>query len=54
MKKGKNPLVSEEKMTIRANLNNLEPGDSVKEHRIIETANTTLASEELKQQNENL
>jgi hypothetical protein len=40
-------------MNIRANLNNLEPGDSVNEHRAIETANLMLASEELKQQNDN-
>ena len=54
MKKEKKPLVSEEKMTIRANLNNMEPGDSVKEHRTIETANLILADEEIKQQNNNL
>ena len=41
-------------MTIRANLNNLEPGDSVNEHRAIETANLILTSEEIKQQNNNL
>ncbi len=54
MKKKKKQLVNEEEMTIRANLNNLEPGDSVNEHRAIETANLILASEEIKQQNNNL
>lgn len=52
MKKKKN-LVSEDYMKIRANLNNLEPGDSVKEHRTIETANISIASDEIQQQNDN-
>ncbi|WP_205439598.1 hypothetical protein [Peribacillus alkalitolerans] len=50
----KKPLVSEEQMTIEANLNNLEPGDSVNEHRALETGNIILAGEEIRQQNENL
>ncbi len=54
MKKKENQLVNEEEMTIRANLNNLEPGESVNEHRAIETANLILTSEEIKQQNNNL
>ena len=54
MKKKKNQLVNDEEMTIRANLNNLEPGDSVNEHRAIETANLIQTSEEIKQQNNNI
>ncbi|WP_170110109.1 hypothetical protein [Peribacillus acanthi] len=50
----KKPLIDEEKMTIQANLNNLEPGDSVNEHRAMESGNIILAGEEIRQQNENL
>lgn len=53
MKKQKN-LINEEDITTQANLNNLEPGNSVDEHRRIETANLILTSEEIKQQNNNL
>ncbi|MBP0725342.1 hypothetical protein J5Y03_09085 [Bacillus sp. RG28] len=53
MKKDKN-LISKEQMTITANLNNLEPGDSVDKHRAIEAGNIILAAEEIKQQNNNL
>lgn len=41
-------------MTIQANLNNLEPGNSVDKQRKLETANMILAGEEIRQQNENL
>lgn len=54
MKKKKNQMVNEEDTTIQANLNNLEPGESVDEHRRIETANLILTSDEIKQQNNNL
>lgn len=54
MNKRKTPLKTDEEMIIRANLNNLEPGDSVKEQRIIETANINLAHDEIQQQNNNL
>ena len=54
MNKKKKPLINEEQMKIDANLNNLEPGESVNVHREIETANITLAGEEIKQQNDNL
>jgi hypothetical protein len=54
MDKKKKPLIDEEQMTIEANLNNLEPGDSVNEHRALETGNIILAGEEIRQQNENL
>jgi hypothetical protein len=53
MEKDKN-LISKEQMTITANLNNLEPGDSVDKHRAIEAGNIILAAEEIKQQNNNL
>jgi hypothetical protein len=54
MNKKKNAFVNDEQMTIQANLNNLEPGESVNEHRKIETGNIILAGEEIRQQNENL
>jgi hypothetical protein len=53
MDNNKKPLISEKQMTIEANLNNLEPGDSVNEHRALETGNIILAGEEMKQQNNN-
>lgn len=54
MKSRKNPLVNEDEMKIRANLNNLEPGDSVNEHRVMETGNLIQAHDEIQQQNNNL
>jgi len=54
MEKKKKPVVNEAELTIRANLNNLEPGDSVKEHRTVETGNLILAEKEIGQQNNNL
>lgn len=54
MKESKKAIVNEEEMKIRANLNNLEPGDSVNEQRALEKANLMLTSEEIKQQNNNL
>ncbi|HEY4553708.1 MAG TPA: hypothetical protein VIG80_10975 [Bacillaceae bacterium] len=54
MKEKKNPIVDEEKMRIQANLNNLEPGDSVNEHREKETGNMITGAEEIKQQLNNL
>jgi hypothetical protein len=48
------PIRNEEQMKIQADLNNLDPGHSVDEHRKIETANIILAGEEIRQQNENL
>ncbi|MEH6937771.1 hypothetical protein V7056_07895 [Bacillus sp. JJ664] len=54
MDKKKKPLHLEEELKITADLNNLEPGESVNEHRTIETANIILAGEEIKQQNNNL
>lgn len=54
MDKKKKPLNNEEHLTIQANLNNLEPGESVNEHRAVETGNIILAGEEIKQQNNNL
>ncbi|WP_154669813.1 hypothetical protein [Bacillus niameyensis] len=50
----KKTLVDPVKMLIRANYNNLEPGDSLDKHRAIETTNIDLAEEEINQQNENL
>lgn len=54
MKKGKNPAVNEEQILIQANLNNIEPGDSVDKLRALENANEIQANEEIKQQNNNL
>lgn len=54
MTKKKKSIVNEGKMRIMADLNNLEPGESVNEHREFETANILLAGEEIKQQNNNL
>ncbi|WP_176525770.1 hypothetical protein [Bacillus sp. AFS001701] len=54
MSKKNKPIRSEEQMKIQADLNNLDPGHSVDEHRKIETANIILAGEEIRQQNENL
>ena len=54
MTKKKKSLVSDEDMLMRANLNNLEPADSVHEHRQLETGNLILTTDEIKQQNENL
>lgn len=54
MSKKKKSIVNEGKMRIMADLNNLEPGESVNEHREFETANILLAGEEIKQQNNNL
>ena len=54
MRKERRSIKNEEELNIRANLNNLEPGDSVKEHRTIETANLILAHDEIQQQNNNL
>ena len=54
MKKKVNQVVNDEEMTLRANLNNIEPGDSVNEHRSKETANLIIASDDIKQQNNNL
>lgn len=54
MSKRKKSVVNEEKMKITANLNNLEPGNSVNEHRQIESGNIILAGEEIRQQNNNL
>lgn len=54
MKKAKNPVVNEEQMTIQANLNNLEPGNSVNKLRALEDANEIQAHDEIQQQNNNL
>ncbi|MEK3889932.1 hypothetical protein [Bacillus sp. FSL K6-3431] len=54
MKKKLNASIDEEKMKVQANLNNLEPGDSVNEHRAFETANLIQARKEIEQQNNNL
>jgi hypothetical protein len=54
MNKKNKPLISEEQLTITANLNNLEPGDSVNEHRNMEAGNIILAEKEIGQQNNNL
>ncbi|GIN74691.1 hypothetical protein J14TS2_51660 [Bacillus sp. J14TS2] len=55
MKKNKQKtIINQEDMTIRANLNNLEPGDSVNKERTLETANSKLAKDEIQQQNNNL
>lgn len=54
MEKKKKPVVDEAKLNIRANLNNLEPGDSVNEQRTLETTNAFLAEKEIGQQNNNL
>ncbi|MFD4703274.1 hypothetical protein ACFWM3_00275 [Gottfriedia sp. NPDC058432] len=54
MSKKDKPLINEEQMKIQADLNNLDPGHSVDEHRKIETTNIILAGEEIRQQNENL
>ncbi len=54
LSKKNKPLINEEQMKIQADLNNLDPGHSVDEHRKIETANIILAGEEIRQQNENL
>lgn len=50
----KQQVVDPVKMLIRANYNNLEPGDSLDEHRAIETTNIDLAEKEINQQKENL
>ncbi|GIN57861.1 hypothetical protein [Lederbergia ruris] len=47
-------IINQEEMTAQANLNNLEPGDSVNEQRNLETANSELAKDEIQQQNNNL
>jgi len=52
--KEKKPLVNEEQMKITANLNNLEPGDSIDKHRAFEAGNIILSEGEIKQQNNNL
>ena len=54
MKNRKNPVVNEKEMNIQANLNNLEPADSVNKHRALETGNLILARDEIQQQNDNL
>lgn len=54
MNKRKNPIKNDEELIIRANLNNIEPGDSVNKQRTLETANIDLAQEEIQQQNNNL
>ncbi len=54
MKKKNNPIVNEEEMILHANLNNLEPGDSVDEHRAFERGNLIQAAKEIGQQNNNL
>ncbi|MCJ7843333.1 hypothetical protein MUB24_21135 [Lederbergia sp. NSJ-179] len=53
-KNKKKTLIDQEEMLRQANLNNLEPGDSVEEHRSIETANIQIAEDEIGQQNNNL
>ncbi|MBP1916521.1 hypothetical protein [Lederbergia galactosidilytica] len=47
-------FINQEEITTQANLNNLEPGDSVDEQRTVETANSHLAKDEIQQQNNNL
>ena len=42
MKKEKRSLKNEEELNIQANLNNLEPGDSVNKQRALETGNLIL------------
>ena len=54
MKKEKRSLKNEEELNIQANLNNLEPGDSVNKQRALETGNLILAHDEIQQQNDNL
>ena len=54
MKKEKRSIKNEEELNIQANLNNLEPGESVNEHRAVETGNLFLARDEIQQQNNNL
>lgn len=50
----KKSSVNEKELNIQTNLNNLEPGDSVNEHRAIETGNLLFARDEIQQQNNNL
>ncbi|MBS4209397.1 hypothetical protein [Bacillus sp. FJAT-50079] len=45
---------TEEKVAMQAIQNNLEPGDSVDEHRARESGNLFLAEKEIEQQNNNL
>ena len=54
MKKSNQPLKQLESVHIQANLNNLEPGNSVKDHRDFETGNLIQGKKEIKQQNNNL
>lgn len=54
MDKKKREKNLENDINLQAILNNLEPGDSVDEHRETETANIILAAEEIQQQNNNL
>ncbi|HLU23710.1 MAG TPA: hypothetical protein VKZ77_14700 [Bacillaceae bacterium] len=54
MKKNNDHLIDQGKMKKTANLNNLEPGDSVNEHRSVETGNLIQANKEIEQQNNNL
>ncbi|MFK4998399.1 hypothetical protein ACI2OX_16945 [Bacillus sp. N9] len=50
----KNKNTTEDKVKMQAILNNLEPGNSVDEHRAMERGNLHLAEKEIGQQNNHL